>query len=354
MALDILTSDLVVDETSGLTDDDINPSIAPYLTNTTVQHLLGLDALGGLGSPAFAVKADFVVASAGTGETVSSVTLTQDSSGTPFSKTDGVNSGIQTVDGNYVWLFQSSNPSFPNVVIGVIGTSDPNAEPAETGPLAFAFALVGTSATNYDLYTVEFVPLLHPDATNPDDQVDLADAVFASVAGTKTVSFTGANAPPGINDFYCLNSPDDATKQILITGFTGSANASPNVSTQGFGVANQSINPLETLQVDFVTGGNLSGGSASQIQYGSHIETITSAGFTINQITPSNPNLRVDLTISAFNVTGNDAAVRTRALHTCQINTGFLGETARQWRRERARAVGVLLRRIGHVLRDGR
>ena len=64
MALDILTSDLVVDETSGLTDDDINPSIAPYLTNTTVQHLLGLDALGGLGSPAFAVKADFVVASA--------------------------------------------------------------------------------------------------------------------------------------------------------------------------------------------------------------------------------------------------------------------------------------------------
>ena len=60
-----------------------------------------------------------------------------------------------------------------------------------------------------------------------------------------------------------------------------------NVSKQGFGVDNQSINPGETLQVDFVTGGDLNAGTASQIQYDNHIETITEAGFTINQITPS-------------------------------------------------------------------
>ncbi|WP_292137397.1 hypothetical protein, partial [Mesorhizobium sp.] len=77
-------------------------------------------------------------------------------------------------------------------------------------------------------------------------------------------------------------------------------------STQGFGVNNQSINPTETLQVDFVTGGTLAAGTAAQIQYASHIETITKAGFTINQITPSNPNLRVDVKISAFNVQGNE------------------------------------------------
>ncbi len=103
-----------------------------------------------------------------------------------------------------------------------------------------------------------------------------------------------------------INSSNDATKQLLVTGFLGAANATANVSTQGFGVNNQSINPTETLQVDFVTGGTLPAGSAAQIQYGSHLDNVTQAGFTINQVTPSNPNLRVDIRISAFDVTGNE------------------------------------------------
>ena len=300
MALDITTLDLIIDETPGDTDDDSTVS------NATVTYLLGLDDPGGLNPPEVAFQENFVVASASAGESISSVVLTQNSSGTPFSTTVGVNSGLRTADGNYIWLFKDADPAHANVVIGVIGTSDINAEPAETGPLAFSLALVGTSATNYDLYTVEYVPLLHPDASNSDDRIDLTNKVYASVAGTSTVSFTGANADPGINDFYLINSPSDAAKQVLVTGFLGAANAKPNVSTQGFGVDNQSINPIEKLQVDFVTGGTDPGGPATDIQYGSHIETITSAGFTVNQITPSNPNLRVDLTVSAFNVTGNE------------------------------------------------
>ena len=55
-----------------------------------------------------------------------------------------------------------------------------------------------------------------------------------------------------------------------------------------------------------MTGGTLASGSASQIQYGSHLEDVTRAGFTINQITPSNPDKRVDITIKAFNNTGNE------------------------------------------------
>jgi len=46
-----------------------------------------------------------VVATAG--ETITSVVLSQNLAGAPFSTTVGVNSGIQTVDGNYVWLFQA-------------------------------------------------------------------------------------------------------------------------------------------------------------------------------------------------------------------------------------------------------
>ncbi|PWJ94153.1 hypothetical protein C8D77_101836 [Mesorhizobium loti] len=301
MALDITTQDIIIDETIGLQDDDINPSIAPYNTDTTLTYLLGLDAAGGLPSPEVAFQTNFVVASASAGETITSVALSQNLSGTPFSTTVGVNSGIQTVDGNYVWLFQ--DPTHPNVVIGVIGTSDATAEPAETGPLAFSFALIPTSTTNADLYTVEYVPLLHPDATDPDDRIDLTDKVFASVTGTSVASFAGTAAAPGNHDFYLINSSNDASKQLLVIGLNG---GTANVSEQGFGINNQSINPNETLQVDFVTGGNLNAGSASQIQYGSHLETVTQAGFTISQITPSTPTARVDVSISAFNNTGNE------------------------------------------------
>ncbi|GLQ76973.1 hypothetical protein GCM10007881_04890 [Mesorhizobium huakuii] len=301
MALDITTQDIIIDETIGLQDNDVDPSVVPHSTNTTLTYLLGLDAAGGLPSPEVAFQSNFVVASASAGETITSVVLTQSASGTPFSTTVGVNSGIQTIDGNYVWLFQDATHA--NVVIGVIGTSDPLAEPAETGPLAFSLGLINTSATNADLYTVEYVPLHHPDTANPDDRIDLTNKVFASVVGTTVNNFLGSAAAPGNHDFYLINSSNDASKQLLVIGLNG---GTANVSTQGFGVDNQSINPNETLQVDFVTGGNLNAGTAAQIQYGAHIETITQAGFTINQITPSTPTARVDVSISAFNNTGNE------------------------------------------------
>ncbi|TGU86992.1 hypothetical protein EN794_053035, partial [Mesorhizobium sp. M00.F.Ca.ET.151.01.1.1] len=299
MALDILTQDIIIDETTGLQDNDINPAVAPYSTNVTLQYL---ETLGSPLETAF--QANFVQATASAGETINSLILTQDASGTQFSTTVGVNSGIQTVDGNYIWLFQ--DPTHANVVIGVIGTSDSNAAPSDaSGPLAFSFGLDG-SGTSADLYLVQYVPLFNPNASNPDDRIDLGDKVFASVSGTTVIGFTGANAAPGNHDFYVINSPDDTSKQVLVTAFVGTANATANVSTQGFGVANQSIDPTDTLQIDFVTGGNLAGGTGSQIQYASHLDNITQAGFTINQITPSSPTLRVDITIKAFDNAGNE------------------------------------------------
>ncbi|WP_064681414.1 DUF5801 repeats-in-toxin domain-containing protein [Rhizobium bangladeshense] len=322
MALDITTQDLVIDETANLQDDDIDPSLLPHSTNTTLTYMLGLDSSGGLSSPEVAYQSNFVVASASAGETITSVVLTQSASGTPYSTTVGVNSGIRTIDGNYVWLFQSANA---NVVIGVIGTSDVSAEPAESGPLAFSLGLVSTSATNADLYTVQYVPLLHPNADNPDDRIDLTNKVFASVTGTTDISFTGDNAHPGSNQFNLLSSPDDASKQLLVTGLVRSSQLDPNsalvnsecnVSEQGFGVDNQSINPdtdgqnqplgREVLQVDFVTGGTPSAGDGADIAYGSHLDNILQAGFIINQLTPSTPTERVDIKISAFDVQGNE------------------------------------------------
>src|SRR5436190_3469007 len=98
MALDIVTQDIIIDETAGLQDNDVNPTLPPH-NNSTVQYLLSLDSAGGLAPPEVAFEHDFVVASASAGETITSLVLTQNLSGTPFSTTVGVNSGIQTVDG---------------------------------------------------------------------------------------------------------------------------------------------------------------------------------------------------------------------------------------------------------------
>ncbi|MGM5011891.1 DUF5801 repeats-in-toxin domain-containing protein [Rhizobium sp. 969_B3_N1_2] len=302
MALDITTQDIVIDESANLQDDDIDPLLAPHSTNTTLQYMLGLDGSGGLSSPEVAYQSNFVVASASAGETITSVVLTQNSSGTPFSTTVGVNSNIRTVDGNYVWLFQSATNA--NVVIGVIGTSDPLAEPAETGPLAFSLGLIGTGAT-HDLYTVQYVPLLHPDATNPDDRIDLTNKVFASVTGTTVVNFSQLDdAPSGHNDWYILDADTGSTQKILVTAHDEGAQAEVNVSTQGLGVASQDVRFGRELQIDLISGGTQSAGkdftdTPTAPDYTAHIENVSSAGFSVSQSTPT--GTVADIEIHAYN-----------------------------------------------------
>ncbi|MBB3645299.1 hypothetical protein FHX14_001469 [Rhizobium sp. BK619] len=303
MALDITTQDIIIDETTGLTDDDVNASTPPHNANTTLQYLLGLDGSGGLSSPEVAYQNNFVVASASAGETITAVVLTQNASGTPYSTTVGVNSGIRTVDGNYVWLFQDA--THPNVVIGVIGTADPLAEPAETGPLAFSLALISTSATNADLYTVQYVPLFHHDATNADDRIDLTNKVFASVTGTSVVNFSQLDdADPGHNNWYILDADTASTQKILVTAHDEGVQAEVNVSTQGLGVASQDVRFGRELQIDLITGGTQSAGkdftdTPTAPDYTAHIENVSSAGFSISQSTPTGSV--ADIEIHAYN-----------------------------------------------------
>src|SRR4051794_13269300 len=91
MALDITAQDIIIDETTGLQDNDVNAAVAPH-NNATVTYLLSRDSAGGLTSPEVAFKANFVVASASAGETITSVVLSQNLNGTPFSTTVGVKS----------------------------------------------------------------------------------------------------------------------------------------------------------------------------------------------------------------------------------------------------------------------
>ncbi|UWU75277.1 DUF5801 domain-containing protein [Bradyrhizobium huanghuaihaiense] len=309
MALDILTQDIIVDESIGFQDSDIDPSVAPYDTNTTVNYLLGRDGPGGLASPQVAVQTNFVQATADAGETITSIILTKDANGNPFSTAVGVNSGIKTVDGNYVWLFQDATPNHANVVIGVIGTSDANAAPAATGALAFSFALVSTSNTAADLYLVQYVPLFHPDDTNPDDRIDLSNKVFASVTGTVVVNFSQlGDAPPGHNNWYILDADVASSQKILVTAHDNGVQAEVNVSTQGLGVASQDVRFGRELQIDLISGGTQSAGknftnAPLAPDYGSHLENVSSAGFSVSQSTPT--NTVADIEIHAYNNNDN-------------------------------------------------
>ncbi|RUT90783.1 MULTISPECIES: DUF5801 repeats-in-toxin domain-containing protein [unclassified Mesorhizobium] len=324
MALDIVAQDIIIDETTGLQDDDVDSSLPPHSTNATLTYLLGLDGAGGLTSPEVAFQANFVVASANAGETITSIILAQNSSGTAFSTTVGVNSFIKTVDGSYVWLFQ--DPTHPNVVIGVIGTSDPSAAPAATGPLALSFGLNSTSATTADLYLVQYVSLLHPNAANPDDQIDLTNKVFASVTGTTVLNFSSlGDAPPGHNKWYILDADTASPQKILVTAHDNGVQAEVNVSTQGLGVSSQDVRFGRELQIDLINGGTQSAGKTFTDtptvapDYNTHIETVSGAGFSISQSTPT--NTKADIEIHAYNEAGNEegAAFPSDALGT-EIN----------------------------------
>ncbi|RWN69091.1 MAG: hypothetical protein EOR99_03905 [Mesorhizobium sp.] len=305
MAIDIVAQDIIIDETTGLQveDDDVNPLDSPHSTDPTLQYLLGLDDAGGLTSPEVAFQTDFVVASASAGETITSVVLSQNLNGTPFSTTVGVNSDIQTVDGNYVWLFQ--DPTHANVVIGVIGTSDGTVAPDPTGPLAFSLGLNSTSNTNANLYTVQYVPLLHPDESNPDDRIDLTDRVFASVTGTTVVNFGQlGDAPPGHNNWYILDADVASPQKILVTAHDNGVQAEVNISTQGLGVASQDVRFGRELQIDLISGGTQSAGkdftnTPTAPDYDAHIENVSGAGFSVSQSTPT--NTVADIEIHAYN-----------------------------------------------------
>jgi hypothetical protein len=127
----------------------------------------------------------------------------------------GVSSGYPNGRWQLRWLFL--DPSNANGVRGVM-VRPTRQRPLQSGALAFSFALVNTSTATPDLYLVQYVPLLHPLTGDPDDRIDLTNKVFASLSATTTVSFSGANAAPGNPDFYIINSPTNATKQILVIG----------------------------------------------------------------------------------------------------------------------------------------
>ncbi|AZE17959.1 hypothetical protein C4K09_3500 [Pseudomonas chlororaphis subsp. aureofaciens] len=136
-------------------------------------------AVGDTGSNAFTLNP-------APGGTITDVSFT-DSLGAPL---NGLDSGLDTLDGLDILLYTDTNN---NIVLGRVGGPD--------GAIVFAAYIeeTGSPVSGGKIWTVEYQPLKHPDASNPDDALNLLNKVF--IGASQDLTFNLANAPSGQNLF---------------------------------------------------------------------------------------------------------------------------------------------------------
>ncbi|MBP5144376.1 DUF5801 repeats-in-toxin domain-containing protein, partial [Pseudomonas chlororaphis] len=180
---------------------------------------------------------------------------------------DGLDSGLDTLDGIDILLYTDSNN---NIVLGRAGGPD--------GAIVFAGYIeeTGSPLSGGKIWTVEYQPFKHPDASNPDDALNLLNKVF--VAASQDLTFSLANAPSGQNLFLMFTKANPTvvddngvlriTDPTIIatgkdpanqsTGVNISTGDTINTSQAGgpttFGTNSQMITEQEGIRFTFVTG----------------------------------------------------------------------------------------------------
>ncbi|MDH4873674.1 hypothetical protein E8E91_22895 [Pseudomonas sp. BN515] len=210
-------------------------------------------AAGNTGSNAFTI-------SAAPGASITDVSFV-DSSGAML---NGLDSGLDTLDGTSIFLY--TDLSNNNILLGRAGGA--------TGAIVFAAYIeeTGTPVSGGKIWTVEYQPLKHPDTTNPDDALNLADKVF--IGTSEDLVFSLANAPSGQNLFLMFttatptvvggritdptiiatgkNPADQSAGANITTGDTINTSQAGGPTT--FGTNNQMITEQEGIRFTFVTG----------------------------------------------------------------------------------------------------
>ncbi|WP_429544292.1 beta strand repeat-containing protein [Pseudomonas frederiksbergensis] len=270
-----------LDETSGLQnatatptptgDADDNDILVTSLPSTFATRLTALGAgtatgaalsgytgaVGNTGSNAFTVTAD-------PGATITNISFV-DSNGVPL---NGVDSGLDTLNGTSILLYTDANND--NIVLGRAGGS--------TGAIVFAAYIeeTGSPVSGGKIWTVEYQPLKHPDATNADDSLNLLDKVF--VGTSQDLEFSLAGVPSGANLFLMFTKANPTTETVdgvvrvtdptiiatgkdpadqssganINTGDTIITSQAANPTT--FGTNNQMITEQDGIRFSFVTG----------------------------------------------------------------------------------------------------
>src|SRR5262249_33369743 len=225
----------------------------------------------------------------------------------PF--TDGTLAPFEAVDGGEIRLF--SDPVLGNRMVLGVDTG---------GDIVFALFLDPTvDLTSAKVWMVQFEPISNPDATNPDDPVNLFDSL--GVAASSEQSFNFAGAPSGANLFMIFGDPNST--QIVVIGESplnqseggtigtkDVLNISQAGSTTSFGVNGNQLNdsaqhPTEGAFITYVTGTNpnflvpnLDQNEAdveANIQFQNLVDANT-ASFTVNQTNPGVGPVTVKIT----------------------------------------------------------
>ena len=316
MALNFTTQSIIIDGSLSITDNDI--TLAQFLADAPLlyAHLItsndfNKSSAGDRIDPEIAQQSAFLSIAIPANTTLQDISFAQNASGLAFSTSLGVASGMKTVDGQDIWLF--ADPTNENILLGRVGTDGTSSASSDV-----AFAIVLDEAADHasaGLYIVQYAALYNPDGSDPDDRLTaLTDKIYISADSTAPIIFSNFADVPSGNTDYAIIAPDSAGAgqsgevQLLVVGFDDSDNATVNVSTSGLGAASQSIGVDASLQIDFITGGTQSTGTAANIAYGTHYET-QEAGFKVTQINPTNDGPtanRVDVRVGAFNVSGDE------------------------------------------------
>ncbi|SEK99666.1 hypothetical protein SAMN03159362_1635 [Pseudomonas sp. NFIX51] len=273
-------TNVALDETSGLQnatatasptgDADDNDILLTALPSTFATRLTAL----GAGTATDAALSGYTGAVGDTGSNAFTLNLAPGAINVDISFTDslgaalnGLDSGLDTLDGIDILLYTDTNN---NILLGRAGGPD--------GAIVFAAYIeeTGSPLSGGKIWTVEYQPLKHPDANNPDDALNLLNKVF--IGASQDLTFSLANAPSGQNLFLMFTkaSPtvvDDggvlriSDPTIIATGKDPADQSSGvNISTGDtintsqaggpttFGTNSQMITEQEGIRFTFVTG----------------------------------------------------------------------------------------------------
>ncbi|AKA23991.1 beta strand repeat-containing protein [Pseudomonas chlororaphis] len=269
-----------LDETAGLQNATATPTPAGdaddndiLLASLPSLFATRLGALGA-GTASNAALSGYTGAAGDTGSNAFNLNLAPGASLTDVSFTDslgaplnGLDSGLDTLGGVDILLYTDSNN---NILLGRAG--------GPGGAIVFAAYIeeTGSPVSGGKIWTVEYQPLKHPDASNPDDALNLMNKVF--IGATQDLAFSLANAPSGQNLFLMFTTANPTVindggvmritnPTIIATGkdpadqSTGvNINTGDTINTsQGggpttFGTNNQMITEQEGIRFTFVTG----------------------------------------------------------------------------------------------------
>ena len=345
-ALSVVASgaSVTLDETAGLQnltatpspagDADDNDILLASLPSTFSTRLTALGAgtatgaalsgytgaAGNTGSNAFSVSAD-------PGATITNISFV-DSTGALL---NGVDSGLDTLDGTSIFLY--TDTSNDNILVGRAGSA--------TGAIVFAAYIeeTGSPLSGGKIWTVEYQPLKHPDATNPDDAVNLLNKVF--IGAGQDAEFSLANAPsgqqlflmfttagatadangriPGVSIVVTGRDPLDQSASSAAITSADTVNSSQGGGSTTLGTNNQAITEQEGLRFSFVSGAkadftipNLSPGEAgveANIDFTQYFGARSATFKVVQETGGTTAKLLLTAVKNADNVSGSQSGV---------------------------------------------